>query len=98
MVAMGGVTGVSLHGEGTFRKLTDGTGGRAFFPWREVDLLSVAREIANDENSRYLITRTPANQTKDGTWRAITLDVRRVITHAREGYRAALPPPVRPSD
>ena len=96
-VAMGGVTGVSLHGEGTFRKLTDGTGGRAFFPWREVDLLAVAREIANDENSRYLITYTPANQTKDGTWRAITLDVPKGYhARTREGYRAALPPPVRP--
>jgi Ca-activated chloride channel homolog len=96
-VAMGGITGVSLHGEGTFRKLTEGTGGRAFFPWREVDLLSVAREVANDENSRYLITYTPANQTKDGTWRAITLDVPKGYhARARAGYRAALPPPVRP--
>ena len=96
-VAVGGVTGVSLHGEGTFRKLTEGTGGRAFFPWREIDLLSVAREIANDENSRYLITYTPSNQTKDGTWRAITIDVPKGFrARARAGYRAALPPPIRP--
>jgi len=96
-VAMGGVTGVSLHGEGTFRKLTDGTGGRAFFPWREIDLLSVAHEIANDENSRYLITYTPTNQSKDGTWRAITIDLPKTYhARTRAGYRAALPPPVRP--
>jgi Ca-activated chloride channel homolog len=96
-VGMGGVTGVSLHGEGTFRKLTEGTGGRAFFPWREIDLLSVANEIANDENSRYLITYTPTNQNKDGTWRAITVDVPKGYhARAREGYRAALPPPIRP--
>jgi len=96
-VAVGGVTGVSLHGEGTFRKLTEGTGGRAFFPWREIDLASVAREIANDENSRYLITYTPTNQNKDGSWRAITLDVPKGYhARARAGYRAALPPPIRP--
>jgi VWFA-related protein len=85
-VAVGGVTGVSLHGEGTFRKLTEGTGGRAFFPWREIDLVSVAREIANDENSRYLITYTPSNQSKDGSWRAITVDVPKGF-HARAPYR-----------
>jgi VWFA-related protein len=96
-VGMGGVTGVSLHGEGTFRKLTEGTGGRAFFPWREIDLLSVAKEIANDENSRYLITYTPTNQNKDGVWRAITVDVPKGFhARARAGYRAALPPPIRP--
>lgn len=96
-VGMGGVTGVSLHGEGTFRKLTEGTGGRAFFPWREIDLVSVAREIANDENSRYLITYTPSNQNKDGAWRAITVDVPKGYhARARAGYRAALPPPIRP--
>ena len=96
-VAVGGVTGVSLHGEGTFRELTEGTGGRAFFPWREIDLVSVAREIANDENSRYLITYTPSNQSKDGSWRAITVDVPKGFhARARTGYRAALPPPIRP--
>jgi VWFA-related protein len=96
-VAVGGVTGVSLHGEGTFRELTEGTGGRAFFPWREIDLVSVAREIANDENSRYLITYTPSNQNKDGSWRAITVDVPKGFhARARTGYRAALPPPIRP--
>jgi Ca-activated chloride channel homolog len=96
-VGMGGVTGVSLHGEGTFRKLTEGTGGRAFFPWREIDLLSVAKEIANDENSRYLITYTPSNQNKDGTWRAISVDVPKGYhARTRAGYRAALPPPIRP--
>jgi Ca-activated chloride channel homolog len=96
-VAVGGISGVSLHGEATFRKLTDGTGGRAFFPWRDIDLLTVAREIVNDENSRYLITYTPSNQTKDGTWRAIGVDVPKgFLARARAGYRAALPPPVRP--
>jgi len=96
-VAVGGITGVSLHGEGTFRKLTEGTGGRAFFPWRDIDLLSVAREIANDENSRYLLTYTPTDQNKDGAWRAITVDVPKGFhARAREGYRAALPPPIRP--
>lgn len=96
-VAVGGVSGVSLHGEFTFRKLTEGTGGRAFFPWREIDLPGVIKEIVNDENSRYLITYTPTNQTKDGTWREIGVDVPKGLrARARTGYRAALPPPVRP--
>jgi Ca-activated chloride channel family protein len=96
-VAVGGISGVSLHGEATFRKVADATGGRAFFPWREIDLLGVVREIVNDENSRYLITYTPTNQTKDGAWRAITVDVPKGYhARARAGYEAALPPPIRP--
>ena len=96
-VAVGGVSGVSLHGEFTFRKLTEGTGGRAFFPWREIDLPGVIKEIVSDENSRYLITYTPTNQTKDGTWRDISVEVPKGLrARARTGYRAALPPPIRP--
>ena len=96
-VAMGGVMGVSLHGESTLRKLTEETGGRAFFPWRDADLLAVAREVTSDENSRYLITYTPSNQSKDGNWRAISVAVPKGYrARARAGYRAALPPPIRP--
>src|SRR4029079_14564920 len=40
---------------------------------------------------------TPSNQNKDGAWRAITVDVPKGYhARTRAGYRAALPPPIRP--
>jgi VWFA-related protein len=97
-VALGGVTGVSLVGERMLRQLTDATGGRAFFPWRDSDLVGVANEVSADAHNRYLITYTPHNQQKDGKWRSIALEVP-VGYHARAraGYQAALPPPIRPT-
>jgi VWFA-related protein len=95
-VAVGGVNGVSVQGERTFRAITDRTGGRAFFPWVDTELAGVARDTIKDQQTRYLITYTPTNQTKDGSWRAITFQLPPGYkARAREGYRAPLPAPVR---
>ena len=97
-LAIGGINGVSLTGESTLRQLTTRTGGRVFFPWRDSELPRIAKHVAEDARNRYLITYTPSNQKKDGTWRTISVDVpagHKVV--AREGYRAPAPPPIRPT-
>jgi len=89
---------VSLTGESTLRTLTTRTGGRVFFPWRDIELPGIAKNVAEDARNRYLMTYTPSNQKKDGTWRAISVEVPegyKVV--AREGYRAPAPPPIRPT-
>ena len=97
-LAIGGVTGVSLNGESTLRQLTSATGGRVFFPWRDGELSSIARDVAEDAHNRYLMTYTPSNQKKDGTWRAISVEVPEGYkVQARSGYRAPKPPPIRPT-
>ncbi|HWF86417.1 MAG TPA: VWA domain-containing protein [Vicinamibacterales bacterium] len=98
IVGIGGVAGISLRGEDALRRVANETGGRIFFPPREPDLVAIADSVATDAHSRYLITYTPANQKKDGAWRAITVDVPdgyRVRTRA--GYFAPSPPPIRPA-
>ncbi len=98
VVGIGGVAGISLKGEDALRRVANETGGRIFFPPREPDLVGIADSVATDAHSRYLITYTPANQKKDGAWRAITVDVPegyRVRTRA--GYFAPSPPPIRPA-
>jgi VWFA-related protein len=98
VVAIGGIAGISLKGERMLRRIADETGGRIFFPPREPDLVGIADQVATDAHSRYLITYTPANQKKDGTWRQVTVDVPggyRVRTRA--GYLAPRPPPIRPA-
>lgn len=97
-VGIGGVAGISLKGEDMLRHLADATGGRAFFPPREPDLAAASDAVSVDAHSRYLITYTPANQKKDGTWREINVAVPtgyRVRT--RPGYFAESPPPIRPT-
>jgi VWFA-related protein len=97
-VAIGGVAGISLKGEAMLKRITDVTGGRTFLPPRESDLAPLADAVATDTRSRYLITYTPVNQKKDGTWREIAVQVPegyRVRTRA--GYYAPAPPPIRPT-
>jgi VWFA-related protein len=98
IVGIGGVAGISLKGERLLRRIAAETGGRAFFPPREVDLSPVAEAVADDAHSRYLLTYTPKNQKKDGSWREVAVSVPegyRVRTRA--GYFAPAPPPIRPS-
>jgi len=99
VVAIGGVAGVSLHGERLLRQLASETGGRAFFPWNQKELADAHAAIADDVQHRYRIIYTPQNQRRDGTWR--TIEVRTGTAdhrlRARPGYRAPAPLPVRPS-
>jgi VWFA-related protein len=98
VVGVGGVAGISLKGESLLRRIADETGGRIFFPPREPDLVAVANSVATDAHSRYLITYTPANQKRDGSWRQIAVDVPGGLkVRTRAGYFAPKPPPIRPT-
>src|SRR5687768_13699708 len=97
-LAVGGLNGVSLNAQSTLRKLTGGTGGRVFFPWRDAEFVGIAKQVTDDAKNRYLMTYTPANQKKDGTWRTISVEVPEGYkVQARNGYRAPAPPPIRPT-
>ena|GEM_PF-1045421 len=97
-VGIGGVAGISLKGHDELKAIAAGTGGRAFFPARPIDLPGVYDVLASDAQLRYLVTYTPSNQKRDGTWRAITLRtyLEEYLVKARSGYFAPQPPPVRP--
>jgi Ca-activated chloride channel family protein len=97
-VGIGGVAGISMKGHDELKTIATGTGGRAFFPARPAELPNVYDVLANDAQLRYLVTYTPANQKRDGTWRAISLRTydESLTVKARDGYFAPRPPPVRP--
>jgi Ca-activated chloride channel family protein len=98
VVGIGGVAGISLKGEMMLRRIADETGGRIFFPPREPDLVGIATAVATDAHSRYLITYTPANQSKDGQWRQVAVEVPQGYrVRTRAGYLAPRPPPLHPS-
>src|SRR5512139_2074213 len=99
IVAVAGVAGISLKGERMLHAIAAATGGAAFFPRREEDLVEVYDTLTVDAQNRYLITYTPSNQRLDGKWRRISLATKAEgqVVQSRDGYFAPKPPPIRPS-
>jgi Ca-activated chloride channel homolog len=99
VIGMGGIAGISLNGEKLLQRLSEETGGRAWFPRDELQLGRAYEAIAGEVHQKYLLTYSPKNQHRDGNWRAI--DVRIPGTtfrvRARKGYNAPIAPPVRAS-
>lgn len=98
-VGIGGVAGMSFRGREVLRSVADQTGGKAFFPSRDTEIPIVQEHIHDDVVSRYLLTYTPTNQTRDGQWRKVELRTGSpdFVIKTREGYFAAAPLPIRPS-
>jgi VWFA-related protein len=97
VVGIGGSAGISLKGEGLLKRIASETGGRAFFPPREEDIAAVHEQLAVDVQNRYLVSYTPTNQSRDGTWRNVMLATApEYKVRTRAGYEAPKPPPIRP--
>lgn len=70
--------------------LTNQTGGRAWFPADVNAIASITPEIAHEIRNQYVIGYTPADLTKDGKFRTITVEVNvpEAIVRTRAGYYA----------
>jgi VWFA-related protein len=55
--------------------ISEQTGGRAFFPKNATDLAAAFAQIEQELRSQYLISYTPANRTRDGSFRKLQLDI-----------------------
>jgi VWFA-related protein len=99
VVGLGGVAGISLKGEKLLGALAEQTGGHAWFPRDNNQLAAAYSSTAEDVQHRYMVTYTPANQRRDGTWRKITIRTQdpTLRVRARDGYTAPMAPPVRAS-
>ena len=81
--------------EGSLKKISERTGGRAYFPRDENELRQAFRQIQEEMRSQYLIAYEPTNRALDGSYRKIEiqlvnreLEKQKVrITH-RQGYFA----------
>lgn len=97
-VGIGGAAGISLRGEDMLKKIAAVSGGRAYFPPREEDVITVAEYINTDTRSRFLVTYTPLDQRNDGAWRRVSVEVPGdYVVRTRAGYFAPAPPPIRPT-
>jgi VWFA-related protein len=81
--------------EGVLKRLSERTGGRAFFPRDETELRKAFVQIQTEMRSQYLIAYEPTNQKRDGSYRKIQIQVvnpelnkqKVAVTH-RQGYFA----------
>jgi Ca-activated chloride channel family protein len=61
--------------KGTLNKISERTGGRAYFPRNEEDLRAAFAQIQDELRSQYLVAYSPTNKAKDGTYRKVEINV-----------------------
>jgi Ca-activated chloride channel family protein len=81
--------------KGVLNKLTERTGGRAYFPRDESELREAFKQIQDEMRSQYLLAYEPSNHALDGSYRRIEIQLvnpqlqkeKVKVTH-RQGYFA----------
>jgi VWFA-related protein len=81
---------IDHEGDNALRQLTEGTGGRAFFPYSAEQLATAFQEVDQELRSQYNLTYVPNNKERDGSFREIKVKVVRngVSLRHRKGYFA----------
>ncbi len=81
--------------KGSLNKISERTGGRAYFPRDERELRDAFKQIQEEMRSQYLIAYEPSDQKRDGSYRKIEIQLTNQllvkdkvkVTH-RQGYFA----------
>ena len=61
--------------EGALKKLTQGTGGRAYFPRNERELRDAFSQIERELREQYLIAYSSSNKMRDGSYRRVAIEI-----------------------
>ena len=85
--------------KGVLEKISEKTGGRAYFPKDEIELREAFKQIQEEMRSQYLLAYEPTNGAKDGSYRTIEIELANPqlqrdkikLTH-RQGYFAKSAP------
>ena len=85
--------------KGALNKISERTGGRAYFPKDERDLRDAFAQIQEEMRSQYLVAYEPKNRARDGSYRTIEIQLTNPqlqkdkikVTH-RQGYFAKTTP------
>jgi VWFA-related protein len=84
--------------EGALRKVTEQTGGRAYFPRNERELREAFVQIQRDLREQYLVAYSPTNKARDGSYRRIQVEIinpelkkENLKLNYRQGYFAKSP-------
>ncbi|MGI9106627.1 MAG: VWA domain-containing protein [Pyrinomonadaceae bacterium] len=86
--------------EGALKKISERTGGRAFFPENEIDLNAAFAQIEQELRTQYLLAYSPTNRARDGSFRQLKIDLvnpelrrQKLKLTYRNGYFARSPAP-----
>ena len=89
--------------EGALKKITEATGGRAYFPRNERELRDSFSQIQNDLREQYLVAYSSSNKSRDGLFRHVAIEIVNPETpkenlrlNYRPGYFAKSPDSVQP--
>ena len=89
--------------ESSLKKITEATGGRAYFPHNERELRDAFAQIQRDLREQYLIAYSSSNKGRDGAYRRVTIEITNADLQKqslkliyRPGYFAKAPVPVSP--
>jgi VWFA-related protein len=84
--------------EGALRKITEQTGGRAYFPRSERELREAFTQIQRDLREQYLVAYSPSNKSRDGSYRRVEIEItnpelrkQNLKLNYRPGYFAKTP-------
>jgi Mg-chelatase subunit ChlD len=61
--------------EGSLKKLTGATGGRAYFPRNESELRDAFAQIQKELREQYLVAYSSSNKNRDGSYRRVVLEL-----------------------
>jgi Ca-activated chloride channel family protein len=61
--------------DGALKKISERTGGRAFFPEDETELNAAFAQIQQELRTQYLISYSPTNKARDNTFRQLRIDL-----------------------
>ncbi|HLA13367.1 MAG TPA: VWA domain-containing protein [Pyrinomonadaceae bacterium] len=61
--------------EGSLRKISGETGGRAYFPRSERELNDAFAQIQRDLREQYLVAYSPSNKARDGSYRRVQIEI-----------------------
>jgi Ca-activated chloride channel homolog len=81
-------------GKKPLKQLAEVTGGASYFPKNVSDVEEVCKRIARDLRNQYTIGYRPSNETLDGSWRKVVVQVNppkttpKVRVRTKQGYYA----------
>src|SRR5208283_1362431 len=76
------------------KQIAEASGGLAFFPESVDDVHTICEQVAHDIRNQYTLTYYPSNTKKDGTFRAVSVQVipprgrGKLVARTRNGYYA----------
>ena len=84
------VSGVKERGDRVLERISDATGGRAFFPFKIQAVADAFSAIQDELRSQYALAYKPADFVSDGRFRSIDIlaDKKNMHIRARKGYFA----------